>query len=129
MFLSSPADVVIFGGAAGGGKSFGLLLEALRHIDNPGYGAVIFRRTYPEIMNEGGLWDGSSEIYPLVDGKSTESPPEWTFKSGAKIRFAHMQHDKDRYSWQGSQICMLGFDELTHFTKKQFFYMLSRNRS
>lgn len=128
-FLSSPADVVIFGGAAGGGKSFGLLLEAIRHIDNPGYGAVIFRRTYPEIMNEGGLWDGSSEIYPLIEGKSTESPPEWTFPSGAKVRFAHMQHDKDRYSWQGSQICMIGFDELTHFTKKQFFYMLSRNRS
>lgn len=112
-----------------GGKSFGLLLEAIRHINNPGYGAVIFRRTYPEIMNEGGLWDESSNIYPLVGGKSTESPPEWTFPSGAKVRFAHMQHDKDRYSWQGSQIPMIGFDELCHFTKRQFFYMLSRNRS
>lgn len=129
LFLSSPADVIIFGGAAGGGKSFGLLLEALRHTDNPEFGAVIFRRTYPEIMNEGGLWDESSNIYPLVNGKSTEKPPEWTFPSGAKVRFAHMQHDKDRYSWQGSQIPLIGFDELTHFTKKQVFYMFSRNRS
>ncbi len=80
-------------------------------------------------MNEGGLWDESSNIYPLVGGKSTENPPEWTFPSGAKIRFAHMQHEKDRYSWQGSQIPLIGFDEITHFTRKQVFYMFSRNRS
>lgn len=129
MFLTTPADVCIYGGAAGGGKSFGLLLEALRHTDNPDFGAVIFRRTYPEVMNEGGLWDESSQIYPLVGGKPTEKPPEWEFPSGAKVRFAHMQHDKDKYSWQGSQIPLIGFDELTHFTKAQFFYMFSRNRS
>lgn len=128
-FLSTPADICGYGGAAGGGKSFGLLLEALRHIDNPKYGAVIFRRTYPEIMNEGGLWDESMTIYPLIDGKSSEDPPEWTFPSGATVRFAHMQHEKDRLSWQGSQIPLIGFDELTLFTKTQFFYMLSRNRS
>ncbi len=129
MFLSSPADIVIYGGAAGGGKSYGLLLEALRHIDNADYGAVIFRRTFPEIKNEGGLWDESSSFYPFVGGKPTEQPPEWTFPSGAQVRFAHMQHEKDKYSWQGAQIPLIGFDELTHFTKSQFFYMLSRNRS
>ena len=129
MFLSTPADICVYGGAAGGGKSYGLLLEALRHIDNPNYGAVIFRRTYPEIMNKGGLWEESMLIYPLVGGKPSEDPPQWTFPSGATIRFAHMQHDKDRLSWQGSQIPLIGFDELTLFTKTQFFYMLSRNRS
>jgi predicted phage terminase large subunit-like protein len=129
LFLSTPADICGYGGSAGGGKSFGLLLEALRHISNPKYGAVIFRRTYPEIMNEGGLWDESEELYPLVGGKPTESPPEWEFPTGAKVRFAHMQHEKDKYSWQGAQIPLIGFDELTHFTKSQFFYMLSRNRS
>ena len=129
MFLSTPADICVYGGAAGGGKSYGLLLEALRHIDNPDYGAVIFRRTYPEITNEGGLWDESSSIYPFAGGKPTDQPPEWTFPSGAKVRFAHMQHEKDKHSWQGSQIPLIGFDELTLFTKTQFFYMLSRNRS
>ena len=129
IFLSSSADIVIYGGAAGGGKSYGLLLEALRHIDNPEYGAVVFRRTYPEIMNEGGLWGESMSMYPLLGGKSSEDPPHWTFPSGATIRFAHMQYGKDMYSWQGSQIPLIGFDELTLFTKAQFFYMLSRNRS
>src|SRR5579859_2373652 len=88
MFLATPADICVYGGSAGGGKSYGLLLEALRHIGNSEYGAVIFRRTYPEITNEGGLWDESSGLYPLIGGKPTESPPEWTFPSGAKIRFA-----------------------------------------
>jgi len=129
LFLSTPADICIYGGAAGGGKSFGLLLEALRHIDNPQYGAVIFRRTYPEIMNKGGLWDESGMIYPFVDGKPSESPPEWTFPSGATVRFSHMQHEQDKYAWMGSQIPLIGFDELTLFTKSMFFYMLSRNRS
>ena len=59
-------------------------------------------------------------IYPSV---------QWRFLSGAKVTFAHMLYEKDKYSWQGSQICFLGFDELCHFSENQFFYMLSRNRS
>ncbi len=129
-FLSSPADIVVYGGAAGGGKSYGLLLEPLRHIDNPAFGAVIFRRNANQITNEGGLWDTSMSIYPYAHGRPSLSPrPTWRFPSGAKVTFAHMQYDQDRISWQGSQIAMIGFDELTHFSRKQFFYMLSRNRS
>jgi predicted phage terminase large subunit-like protein len=129
-FLASPADIVFYGGAAGGGKSYGLLLEPLRHIDNPSFGAVIFRRNANQITNEGGLWDTSMTIYPYAHGRPSLSPkPTWKFPSGAKVSFAHMQYDQDRLSWQGAQITMIGFDELTHFSRKQFFYMLSRNRS
>jgi predicted phage terminase large subunit-like protein len=52
----------------------------------------------------------------------------WVFPSGASIRFAHLQHDKTVYDWQGAQVPLIGFDELTHFTEAQFWYMLSRNR-
>jgi predicted phage terminase large subunit-like protein len=114
---------------AAASKSFALLLEALRHIDNPDFGWVIFRRTYPQIKNEGGLWDESGKLFPLIGGHGKEGTLEWDFPSGAKGKFAHMQYDKDKYSWQGSQIPYIGFDELTHFTESQFFYMLSRNRS
>jgi hypothetical protein len=127
--LSSPADIVISGGAAGLGKTFALLLEFLRHIENQSWGGVIFRRTSPQIRNEGGLWDTSSTIYPAAGGRPKESVLEWHFKKGAKLKFSHLEHEKNVLDWQGSQIPFIGFDELTHFSKKMFFYLLTRNRS
>ena len=127
--MSSPADIVIGGAAAGVGKTYVLLLEDLRHIDIPGFGSVTFRRTQPQIRATGGLWDTSMEIYPFVNGKPRETFLEWEFPSGATSKFASLQYEKDIHNWQGAQIPLLKFDELTHFTKKQFFYMLSRNRS
>lgn len=128
-FLASSADVVLFGGAAGGGKSHALLLEPLRHMHNREFGAVLFRRTYPQITNEGGLWDSSAKIYPLLGATPRQTNLEWRFPSGATVRFAHMQHETNRFDWQGSQLPFIGFDELSHFTRQQFFYMLSRSRS
>lgn len=128
-FLASPADVVIGGGAAGGGKTFGLLLETLRHINNPGFGAVIFRRTSPQITNQGGLWDESAKLYPLLGATANRGMLQWGFRGGARVSFRHLQYEHNIYDWQGAQIPLIGFDELTHFTEKQFFYLLSRNRS
>ena len=128
-FLSTSASVVFFGGSAGGGKSWALLLEALRHIANPEFACVIFRRTYPQVTNPGGLFDESQKLYPLVGGKPRLTDLEWRFPSGATVRFAHMQHETNRFDWQGSAIPLLCFDELTHFTRQQVLYMLSRNRS
>lgn len=128
-FLSSPADIVIYGGAAGGGKSYGLLMEPLRHVSNPQFGAVILRKNCPEITNEGGLWDESSKLYSLLQSVPRRGDLSWQFPSGAMVSFSHLESDRELFKWQGSQICLLGFDELTHFSKHQFFYMLSRNRS
>ena len=128
-FLRTNADIAIYGGAAGGGKTFALLLEPLYHINNKDFGATIFRRTSPQISNEGGLWDTSSEVYPFIGAKPVTNPYRWRFPSGAKIEFHHLQHEKNIYDWQGAQVPLMGWDELTHFSEKQFFYMLSRNRS
>lgn len=128
-FLSSSADIVIFGGSAGSGKTYALLMEMLRHIHVKGFGAVIFRKSYPQIRSEGGLWDTSGLIYPYVGGIPTETHTQWKFKNGNIIKFAHLGLDKEVYDWQGSQIPLICFDELTHFSEKMFFYMLSRNRS
>lgn len=128
-FLATPADIAIYGGAAGGGKTWALLLEDLRHIHNPGFGSVTFRRSTVQIRNEGGLWDESNNLYPLVGAEPKEHVLTWKFPSGATASFAHLEHDKTRLNWQGSQIPLIKFDELTHFTPVQFWYMVSRNRS
>lgn len=130
IFLSTPADIAFYGGAAGGGKTFSLLLECLRHIDNGAFGATIFRRNSNQITNEGGLWDNAKDMYIPVGGRPVQSPrPTVYFPSGSKITFAHLQYETDKYSYQGAQIPLICYDELTHFTEGQFWYMLSRNRS
>lgn len=128
-FLESDADIAIYGGAAGGGKSFALLLEPLYHVDNPRFGAVIFRRNATQVRNQGGLWDESYGLYHGAGAEPREQPLEWTFPSGMTVKFAHLENEKTVYDWQGSQIALIGYDELTHFSEYQFFYMLSRNRS
>ncbi|HEY1044961.1 MAG TPA: terminase family protein [Bacteroidia bacterium] len=126
--MGSPADIVIGGGAAGSGKTFALLMEFLRHKNVENWGGVIFRRTMPQIKSEGGLWDTSTTLYPFAGGSPKGSTSEWIFKN-SKLKFSHLEYEKDILNWQGSQIPFIGFDEVTHFTKKQFFYLLSRNRS
>lgn len=129
MFLETLADIAILGGAAGGGKSYALLLEAVRHYQNPRFGGVIFRRSTVQVRNEGGLWDESMALFSQLKGHPREAMLDWEFPVGSRLKFAHLENDKTVYDWQGSQIPYIGFDELTHFTQKQFFYMLSRNRS
>lgn len=133
--MATPASICIYGGAAGGGKSFGLLLSALRYKNVPGFGCTIFRKNFNQIFAQGGLWDESMEIYQGVKGACPKfARGQWLFcndegQTLSKVTFAHIEKDEDVHKWQGSQICELGFDELTHFSEKIFFYMLSRNRS
>jgi len=128
-FLSSSADVVIYGGAAGGGKTWAIEFEPLRHINNKDFGAVIFRRTIPEITKEGGMWDEAEKMYNAFDASPNKNDKQFTFPSGARITFAHMQHEKDKLSWKSAQIPLIEFDQLETFSDTQFFYMFSRNRS
>ncbi len=128
-FLSTSADIAIFGGAAGGGKTYSVLMEPLRHIHNERFGAVAFRRTRPEITNEGAMWDEAMAMYPKLGAKPNLNNLQFTFLAGAKITFASMQYEDDKYSWDGAQVPLLIFDQLESFTAGQFFYMLSRNRS
>lgn len=134
-FLKDDSDIVIFGGGAGGGKSYGLLLAPLRYIGVGGFNCTIFRKTAPQIRNPGALWDISTEIYTQLKAAAVESRLLWRFENsgeselGAEVRFAHLEYDSDRFNFDGSQICWLCFDELQQFSSIQFFYLLSRNRS
>jgi predicted phage terminase large subunit-like protein len=129
-FLRSPADICIYGGAAGGGKTVGLILEPLRHVRRvTNFTAVFFRRTTPQITNPGGLWDESQNFYPQLGGTPHLGAREWRWPRAGKIKFSHLQFETSIYDWQGAQITLICFDELTHFSAHQFFYMVSRNRS
>lgn len=131
-FFSSTADILVYGGQAGGGKTFALVAEPLRHRLISGFRGGIFRRTHPQITGQGGLWDEACALYPRrgIDGVMRESPRmDCRFPSGAVVSFEHLQHEKTKYDHQGKQYCYLGFDELTHFSATQWLYMLSRNRS
>lgn len=104
-------------------------MEPLRWVHVPGFTAVFFRRTTVQVRNPGGLLDESRKVYPLVGGSLLQQAMEWSWESGARIKMAHLEYENTVEEWQGAQVCLFIFDELTHFTERMFFYMLSRNRS
>lgn len=128
-FLSADEDLVVYGGAAGGGKTYGMLLDSMRHCLDGSYRGVFFRRTYPEIMGGGGVWDTAFPIYDGSGGRMSAGGPHCTWPGGAKVEFKHLQHEKDKHKYQGLQYQWVGFDEGTHFTKTMITYLLTRVRS
>lgn len=116
-----------YGGAAGGGKTDYLVIEAASQVEIPEYKGIIFRRTYPELDE---VQDKCEQYYKkrYPKAKYNGSTHCWRFPSGAKIYLGAMQYEKDRYKYQGKQFDFIGFDELTHFTMSQYEYMRSRNR-
>ena len=128
-FLECDADIVIYGGAAGGGKSFGLFLEAASIRDCPTARFVYFRRQQTDINKAGGPWDKSLAFFPLYGATPNRTSYKWRFPSGCEGQFASLQYDTSLLGWQTTEIDVLLFDELTHFTERQFWYMQSRLRN
>lgn len=129
LYFETPADIAVYGGSAGGGKSWALLADYLRWVSLAQFRGVLLRRDSEQIRQAGGLWDASVEFYPPFGGRPREHTLDWRFPSGARVVFDAMQYESDKLKYQGAEIALLGFDELTHFTKGQFWYLQSRNRT
>ena len=128
-FLAAGEKDVLYGGAAGGGKSFAMLIDPLRYCHITEHRALILRRSMPELRE---LIDKSRELYPIAfkGAKFKEVEKLWLFPSGAKIEFGFLERDADVYRYQGQAYSWIGFDEITHLpTEFGWNYLASRLRT
>lgn len=126
-FLSRSEYEVLFGGAAGPGKTDCLVAGLTRDIDHPHYRGLILRRTFPQLQE---IIDRCHALYPSMGGKYRATDKRWVFPSGAVIDLGHMQHEADKYNYQGKEYHRVAFDELTQFLESQYTYITnSRVRS
>ena len=128
-FLAADEKDVLYGGAAGGGKSYAMLVDPLRYAHRKAHRALIIRRSMPELRE---MIDKSRELYPQAfpGAKFREVEKLWNFPSGAKIEFGFLERDADVYRYQGQAYSWIGFDEITHLpTEFSWNYLASRLRT
>jgi predicted phage terminase large subunit-like protein len=129
-FLESEADIAIYAGPRGTGKSYAGLLSLLTCVGTKGFGGVILRREYPQLVGPGSVFEESKGLYPIAGGTYVSSPyPLWTFPSNATVLFSSLQYDEDIKNHQGKQYAQIMFEELTQFTETQFWGMYASCRS
>lgn len=128
MFHASPANEILYGGAAGGGKTHAIVMDALlRCAKWPGTTAVIFRRTYRELEDTD--IKEALENYPEDLAKYNQGRHEFTLKNGSKIQFRHCENESDRFDYSGLEVQFMYFDELTTFTQVIYDFLKTRLRA
>ncbi len=126
-FIHSTAFETLFGGAAGGGKSYAQLIDALVFaLQYPGAKQLVLRRTFPELKRS--LIQVSLSLYPTQIAVYGETNHRWKFANGSTIEFGSCDSENDVTKYQSAEYDIIRFDELTHFTAFQFKYLLSRVR-
>ena len=126
-FLQADANEVLFGGAAGGGKSYGQLVDALRYaLQYPGSRQLVLRRTLPELENS--LVRQAGEIFPRGLYHYVSSRHTGVFLNGSVLDFGYCDSESDVTRYQSVEYDVIRFDELTHFTERMYLYLMSRLR-
>lgn len=125
-FLDTEADVAIFGGTAGCGKTTALLMAAIPAPDALGTG-VVFRRLRHQAQDA--LWDAAHAVYSGKGARADAGRLQWIWPGGAKVQFDGLRFENDVHRWAGSDLRFVGIDEAQSFTEHQFWYMRSRCRT
>lgn len=128
-FLASTELQVLYGGAAGGGKSYAMLADPMRYFDNPNFYGLLIRRTNDELRN---LKMKSFALYKKYnkDAEWREKDSEWRFPSGARLWMSYLERDEDVQRYQGQEFTWIGIDELTQYsTPYAWNYLLTRLRT
>lgn len=119
---------LLYGGAAGGGKSDAMLMAGLQFVHESNYRALILRRTFADLALPGAIMDRARTWLAGTDAKWSDRDKTFTFPSGASLTFGYLDSEGDKYRYQGSEFQFVGFDELTQFTETQYTYLFSRLR-
>lgn len=128
LFLALDCKEAFFGGAAGGGKSDALLMAALQYVDQPGYAAILFRRTYSDLSLPKALMSRAKEWLSKSGAKWKDTEKTWVFPSGASLSFGYLESENDKFRYQSAEFQFIGFDEASQFTESQYTYLFSRLR-
>lgn len=124
---ASPANEILYGGAAGPGKSHALRFEALTWCTRiPRLHVYLFRRIFPELEKNHII--PSLELFPKDLGEYKDQKRRWEFKNGSMLHFCHCQYENDVFNYQGAEMHLLLMDELTTFTELQYDYLRGRVR-
>lgn len=128
-FLAAPEQEVLYGGAAGGGKSFAMVADPMRYVNNPSANMLLVRRSTEELRE---LISVSKKLYPqaIPEARFLERDKTWVFPSGATLWMSYLDRDDDVSRYQGQAFNWIGFDELTQWTSPfAWNYMRSRLRT
>lgn len=130
-FILADQTVVIYGGAAGSGKSEAVVLDQLQHINDPNYESIAFRRTTKSLTGAGGIFHKFGKVYHKLGAISNKQELSYTFPSGAKARCGHLEHGQRtaEANHAGLEYSKIYMEELQTFDKESFMFMISRLRS
>lgn len=127
-FLTFEGREALLGGAAGPGKSVGLLMAALQYVDFPEFSGIILRREMVHFNKGNSIMLRAIEWLKGTAAQWNGTTHTFTFPSGARLEFGHMQSENDKYNYKGAEYNFIGIDEVTEFTGSQIAFILTRIR-
>jgi len=127
-FLLLDCKEAFYGGAAGPGKSDGLLMAALQYFDMAGYSALLLRKSYADLSLPEALMDRTASWLKPTDARWYEKSKTWVCPGGGTLTFGYLETENDKFRYKSAAFQFIGFDELTQFTETQYTYLFSRLR-